>query len=77
MILLLAIYLGFKATFWCFAAMIWLCFASAAWMLVLLTATLLIWFDREATVRMLAGAARVFALPDYLRSKRHRRNIHA
>lgn len=76
MILFFAIYLFFKGMFWCFAAMIWLCFASAAWMLVLLTATFLIWFDRRATIGLLSGAARVFAPPDYLRSKRRRRNIH-
>lgn len=76
MIFLLGAYYFLKAVFWCFAAMIWLCFASAAWMLVLMTALLLVWFDRRATVVLLSGAARVFAPPDYLRSKRHRRNIH-
>jgi hypothetical protein len=77
MILLYLWILFFRAMFWCFAAMIWLCFASAAWMLVLLTAVLLIWFDRRATVNMLSSAARIFAPPDYLRSRRHRHNIHA
>lgn len=69
-------YLLFKAMFWCFAAMIWLCFASAAWSMVLLTALLLVWFDRQATIRLLSGAARIFAPPDYLRSKRRRRVSH-
>lgn len=72
MIFLLAAYFFLKAIFWCFAAMIWLCFACSAWMLVLLTASLLIWFDRRATVNMLASAARIFAPPDYLRSRRRR-----
>lgn len=76
MILLIGAYLLFKGLFWCFAAMIWLCFASAAWSLVLLTALLLVWFDRQATIRLFGSAARIFAPPDYLRSKRHRRNIH-
>lgn len=72
MILLYLGYLLFKAVFWCFGAMIWLCFASAAWSLVLLAATLLVWFDREATVHLLSGAARIFAPPDYLRARRRR-----
>jgi hypothetical protein len=76
MILLIGAYLFLKAIFWCFAAMIWLCFASAAWMLALMAATLLVFFDRRATVHLLSSAARVFAPPDYLRSRRHRRNIH-
>lgn len=76
MIALFAAYLLFKGLFWCFAAMIWLCFASAAWSLVLLTALLLVWFDRQATIRMLSSAARIFAPPDYLRSRRRRRLSH-
>lgn len=72
MIVLYVWILFFRAMFWCFAAMIWLCFASAAWSMVLLTAVLLIWFDRQATVRMLSSASRVFAPPDYLRSRRRR-----
>jgi hypothetical protein len=77
MIILYLVVKGFQAIFWCFAAMIWLCFASAAWMMVLMTALLLVWFDRDATVRLLSGATRIFAPPDYLRSRRRRRNIHA
>jgi hypothetical protein len=70
---MIILYLGillFRGIFWCFAAMIWLCFASAAWMLVLMTAVLLVWFDRRATINMLASASRIFAPPDYLRSRR-------
>jgi hypothetical protein len=74
MIVLYLGYLLFKGLFWCFAAMIWLCFALAAWSLVLLTATLLVWFDRQATIQLLGGAARIFAPPDYLRSRRSRRS---
>lgn len=61
----------FRAIFWCFAAMIWLCLASAAWMLVLAAASLLIFFDRVGTIKLLSGAARVFAPPRYLRIKSH------
>lgn len=76
MILLIGAYLLFKGLFWCFGAMIWLCFAFAAWSMVLLTALLLVWFDRQATIRMLSSAARIFAPPDYLRSRRRRRLSH-
>lgn len=64
----------FRAMFWCFAAMIWLCFASAAWMMVLLGAALIVWFDRRAAIDALSKAARIFAPPDYLRSRRSRRS---
>jgi hypothetical protein len=74
MILLYLWILTFRAIFWCFAAMIWLCFASAAWMLVLVTAVFLIWFDRRTTIRLLGGAAQLFAPPDYLRSRKSRRS---
>jgi hypothetical protein len=73
MIILYLWILFFRAIFWCFAAMIWLCFASAAWMLVLLTAVLLVWFDRRATINLFASASRVFAPPAYLRSRKSRR----
>ena len=77
MIILYLWILFFRAIFWCFAAMIWLCFAFAAWSLVLVTALFLIWFDRRATVQLFGSAARIFALPDYLRSRRKRRVSHA
>jgi hypothetical protein len=56
--------------------MIWLCFACAAWMLVLITAMVLVWFDRRATISLFASANRVFAPPDYLRPGRRRRVSH-
>jgi hypothetical protein len=76
MILIYLWVLLFRAIFWCFAAMIWLCFAFSAWMLVLITAMVLVWFDRRATINLFASANRVFAPPDYLRSRRRRRVSH-